>query len=56
VGFCPVTCGSKQALPQDWSNIDEAFYHHEVMRSAGPASAISEHLWNVDKESAMLGR
>lgn len=56
MGYCPVTYGSKQALPQDWSNIVEAFYQHEVMRSAGPASAISEHLWNVDKESAMLGR
>ncbi len=56
VGYCAVTCGSKQALPQDWSNIDEAFCHHEVIRSAGSASAISEHLWNVDKEGAMLGR
>lgn len=55
-GCCPLTCGSKQALTADWSNIDEAFCHHEVIRSAGSASAISVHLWNVDKEGAMLGR
>jgi hypothetical protein len=51
-----VTRGSKQAPLQDCTNIDEAVCHHEVIASAGSASEITEHLWNVYKEGAMLGR